>query len=80
MRMKIKTNHKTRLTPSIPNAALASSEDVSRKYSRMPFLRRQNGGTRASSIGDEMPSAVRAAEGAIVHCRNRLFQELRQEL
>lgn len=50
----------------MPSAALASSDDVSRKYSKMPFLRRQNGGISARSIGDEMPSAVCAAEGAMI--------------
>lgn len=54
------------LTPSMPSAALASSDDVSRKYSKMPFLRRQNDGINAKSIGDEMPSAVCAAEGAMI--------------
>lgn len=54
------------LTPSIPSAALASSDDVSKKYSKMPFLRLQNGGIDARSIGDEMPSTVCAAEGAII--------------
>jgi hypothetical protein len=50
----------------MPSAALASSDDVSRKYSKMPFLRRQNGGINARSIGDEISSAVCAAEGAMI--------------
>jgi hypothetical protein len=50
----------------MPSAALASSDEVSRKYSKMPFLRRQKGGINATSIDDEMPSTVRAAEGAII--------------
>jgi hypothetical protein len=49
----------------MPSAALASREDVRRKYSRMPFFRRQNGGIEFTSMGDMMPSAACAAAGAI---------------
>lgn len=46
------------LTPSIPRAALASKDEVRRKYSKMPFFRRQNGGIEFTSMDDMMPSVA----------------------
>jgi hypothetical protein len=54
------------LTPSIPRAALASSDEVRRKYSRIPFLRLQKGGIESTSMEDTMPSAAWAAAGAMI--------------
>ena len=54
------------LTPSIPRAALASRDEVSRKYNRMPFFRRQKGGIESTSMDETMPSAAWAAAGAMI--------------
>jgi hypothetical protein len=56
----------SRLTPSMPSAALASSDEVNRKYSKIPFFRRQNGGMEFTSMDDIMPSAAWAAAGAMI--------------
>ena len=49
----------------MPSAALVKSEEVRRKYSKMPFFLFQNGGIALRSMGGRMPSAVWAAAGAI---------------
>ncbi|PMB67098.1 hypothetical protein BM221_006760 [Beauveria bassiana] len=56
----------TGFTPSMPNAALARRDDVSRKYKRIPFFRRQNGGTELKSSTGMILSTAWAAEGAIM--------------
>jgi hypothetical protein len=67
-----------KLTPSIPRAALANSDEVNRKYNRIPFLRRQKGGIESTSMDDTMPSVAWAAAGAMITEKQRLQMKKRR--